>query len=123
MKYAVLAISGSQYLVSEGQTLTIDKQAVKEGENQESDQVLLFVDGNKTEIGNPLVKNAVVSYQIIKQHQGEKIRVFKYKAKSRYRKTQGFRAQQTDIKIDKISLKSTSKPKTKTKKLEISAKG
>jgi len=116
MKYAVLAISGSQYLVSEGQTLTIDKQIATEGESQNSDQVLLFVDKDKVKIGNPLVKNASISYQIVKQHQGEKIRVFKYKAKSRYRKTQGFRAQQTDIKIEKISLKSA--PKPKTKKLE-----
>ncbi|PJE67132.1 50S ribosomal protein L21, partial [Candidatus Shapirobacteria bacterium CG10_big_fil_rev_8_21_14_0_10_36_6] len=62
------------------------------------------VDDDKIEIGNPTVKNATVEYQIINQYQGDKVRVSKFKAKSRYRKTIGFRAQLTDIKIIKINL-------------------
>jgi len=104
MKYAVIAISGSQYRVEEGKTYTLDLQDVKEGDTQTTDQVLLVVDDKETKIGTPTVKNAIVEYQVVKNYQGEKLRVFKYKSKSRYRKTRGFRAQLSDVKITKISL-------------------
>ncbi len=103
MKYAVIAISGSQYKIEEGKTYTVDLQDVKEGETKSTDQVLLFVDEKDTKIGTPLIKDASVDYQIVKHYQGEKLRVFKYKSKSRYRKTRGFRAQLSDIKIVKIN--------------------
>ncbi|MGI5840861.1 MAG: 50S ribosomal protein L21 [Patescibacteria group bacterium] len=103
MKYAVIAISGTQYKVEENQTITVDKMALKEGETGQIDQVLLHVDNDKVEVGKPTVKGANVDYKVIKNYQGDKIRVFKYKAKSRYRKTQGFRPQLTDIQITKIN--------------------
>jgi large subunit ribosomal protein L21 len=103
MKYAVIAISGTQYQVSEGQIITVDHLDLKEGDTSTTDQVLLIVDGEKVDLGTPLVKKATVDYQVIKHYQDKKIRVFKYKAKSRYRKTQGHRSQLTDIKITKIN--------------------
>ncbi len=103
MKYAVIAISGSQYKIEEGKTYTVDLQDVKEGETKTTDQVLLFVNEKDTKIGTPLIKDASVDYQVVKHYQGEKLRVFKYKSKSRYRKTRGFRAQLSDIKIVKIN--------------------
>jgi len=109
MKYAVIAISGSQHQVQEDQILTLDNLGVKEKENKSTDQVLLFVDKDETQIGTPLVKNATVNYQVIKNYKGKKLRIFKYKAKSRYRRTMGFRPQLTDIKITQISIKSTDK--------------
>lgn len=103
MKYAVIAISGSQYKIEENQTITVDKIDLKEGETSSTDQVLLNVNDDKVEVGTPTVKNSSVEYKILKHYQGEKIRVFKYKSKSRYRKTQGFRPQLTDIQILKIN--------------------
>jgi len=100
MKYAVIAISGSQYKVEENQIITVDKldPSVKS-----TSEVLLTVDGDKVKIGTPTVKGASVDFEIIKNYPGDKIRVSTYKAKSRYRKTKGFRAQLTDIKILKIN--------------------
>ena len=108
MKYAVIAISGSQYQVQKNQTLTVDNLGIKEKETASTDQVLLVVDKDKVQIGTPLVKNALVKYQVIKNYKGKKLRIFKYKAKSRYRRTMGFRPLLTDIKITQISIK---KPK------------
>ena len=105
MKYAVIAISGTQYKIEENQTITVDNLGLKEGETSSTDQVLLIVNDDKVEIGTPIIKNASVDYKIIKNYQGKKLRVFKYKSKSRYRKTMGFRAQLTDIQILKISAK------------------
>lgn len=102
MKYAIIAISGSQYKVEEGQEITVDSLNLKEADTATTDKVLLTADGDKVQVGFPYVKNSSVEYQVIKNYQGRKLRVFKYKAKSRYQKTRGFRAQLTDIKIIKI---------------------
>jgi large subunit ribosomal protein L21 len=105
MKYAVIAISGTQYLVSEKQTYTVDNLNLDEKTKSSTDQVLLIVDDDKVEIGAPLVKNAKVEFEVVKNYQDKKIKVSTYKAKSRYRKTKGFRAQLTDIKILSINSK------------------
>lgn len=103
MKYAIIATSGTQYKVEENQIITVDKLEGEKDTKGKIDSVLLVVDDDKIEIGNPTVKNATVEYQIVNQYQGDKLRVSKFKAKSRYRKTMGFRAQLTDIKILKIN--------------------
>lgn len=102
MKYAVIAISGTQFKVEEDKTITVDHLEAKEGDKLTTDQVLLTVDGEKVTVGTPTVKNASIEYEVLKNYQGEKLKVFTYKSKSRYRKTKGFRHQLTDIKITKI---------------------
>ncbi len=104
MKYAVIKTGGKQYKVQEGDTCEFEKLPGKSKDKIKFDQVLLVVDGDKTTIGQPLVKNALVTAVIIDQIKGEKIRVAKFKAKSRYRLVKGHRQQLTKVKIDKISL-------------------
>ncbi len=104
MKYAVIAISGSQYKIEEGQTITIDNLNLEPGKSATTSDVLLTVNEDKVEVGTPFVKGASVEYEVLKNYQDDKIRVFKFKSKSRYRRTQGFRSQITDIKINKINL-------------------
>ena len=103
MKYAVVSLSGSQYKVEENQVITVDNLNLKEGEKSTTDQVLLTVDGDKVTIGTPNVAKATVEFEIAKNYKDDKIKVFKYKSKSRYRRTNGFRAQVTDIKITKLN--------------------
>lgn len=103
MKYAVIAISGTQYKISENDIITVDNINLEEGVTATTDQVLLSVDEDNVTVGQPTIKDALVEYKVVKNYQGEKLRVFKYKSKSRYRKTQGFRAQLSDIQILKIN--------------------
>jgi len=103
MKYAVIAISGSQYKISEDQIITIDNLDIENGKSASTDQVLLVVDDKVTKIGTPLIKDAQVEYQIVSSYKGDKIDVNTFKAKSRYRRHLGFRPHLTDIKITKIS--------------------
>ena len=103
MKHAVIAIAGSQFKVEENQKLSVNNLNLKEGEKSSTDQVLLIADDKKIEVGTPTVKNGKVEFTVLKNYQGEKIRVFKYKSKSRYRKTMGFRPQLTQIEITKIT--------------------
>ncbi|MFA6185163.1 MAG: 50S ribosomal protein L21 [Candidatus Shapirobacteria bacterium] len=103
MKYAVIAISGTQHQVEENQKIVVDLLNLKEDEKSSTDQVLLTVNEDKVTVGTPTVKNASVEFKVLKNFQGEKLKVFKYKSKSRYRKTTGFRAQLTEIEITKIN--------------------
>ena len=103
MKYAVIAISGSQFKVEENQKISVDNLNLKEGEKSSTDQVLLTANDDKIKVGTPIVKDANVEFEVVKNYKGEKLTVFKYKSKSRYRKTTGFRPQLTDIKITKIT--------------------
>jgi len=89
-------------LIKEGDQLVVEKLFQKEGDKIELKEILLLVDESKISIGEPLVKNAKILAKVLKQAKGEKIRVAKFKAKSRYRRVTGFRPQLTSIKIEKI---------------------
>ena len=98
-KYAVIRILGRQYKVSEGQELLIDKM----NDLKLTPEVLLVADGEKVSIGKPVVKDAKVTLKILKEvEKGEKIEVYHFKAKSRYRKHTGFRPQYTRVLVEKI---------------------
>jgi len=103
MKYAVVAVSGTQYRVEENQVITVDHLESQDNKTGTLDQVLLLVDGDKVNVGQPTVKNASVNYTVVKDYRGPKLKVFKFKSKSRYRRTQGFRPNFTDIKITNIN--------------------
>jgi large subunit ribosomal protein L21 len=99
MKYAVITAGGKQYKVVKGQVLEIDKIIAEPGSNYVLDKVLLTVDGETINIGSPYLSNATVTAKVLEQVQGDKIRIAKFKAKARYRKVQGFRAQLTKVEI------------------------
>jgi len=103
MKYAIIAISGSQFKIEENQTITIDKIEGNKGDKLSTDQVLLIADGDKVTVGTPTIKGSSVDYEIVNNYQGDKLLITKYKSKSRYRRRMGFRAQLTDIIITKIN--------------------
>lgn len=103
MKYAVVQIAAKQYRVSQGDELLVEKLSFKKGDRIDFDQVLLTVDDQKVQIGQPLVVKASVKAEILDQVKAEKIRVAKFRAKSRYRKIKGHRQQLTKIKITKIN--------------------
>lgn len=99
-KYAIIKFQGHQYQVSEKEELLVDKITDKN-----EPEVLLFVNGEKVKVGKPTLKDVVVKIKVLNDEKGEKIRVFKYKSKSRYRKQRGFRPQYSKILIEKISSK------------------
>lgn len=102
-KYAVVKIGGSQYKISEGDLLEVDKLEGEKGKKLSLEEVLLLVDEKKVKIGQPKILGAKVQASIVDQIKGEKIRVATYKAKSRYRRVKGFRSLLTKLKIEKIS--------------------
>ncbi|HNV45278.1 MAG TPA: 50S ribosomal protein L21 [Candidatus Woesebacteria bacterium] len=103
MKYAIIQLQGKQFQVSEGDEIIVDRLDQAEGDQFTVNDVLLVVDGDKRKIGQPIVKGAEVKCELISNDKGKKIRVAKYKAKSRYRKVQGHRQFQSVVKILQIN--------------------
>ena len=100
---AVIRTGGKQYIVSPNQKIKIEKINKKEGQEVNFDEVLLLQKGKKVEIGNPLVKGAKAVGKIIGHGRGKKIIIFKYKAKTRYKKKAGHRQPFTEVEITKIT--------------------
>lgn len=114
--YAIIETGGKQYKVSPGDNILVEKLEGKEGENINFNKVLLLVDNSVVNIGTPYVENASVGGKILSQEKGEKIRVSKFKAKVRYRKTTGHRQLLTKIAINDIKTGKTAKKPTPKKK-------
>ena len=94
---AVVRSGGKQYRVEEGQTVTVDRLAGEPGTTVTLDDVVLVTDGDKLAAGG-----ARVTAEIVGHEKGEKIKVLKYKNKTRYRKLSGQRSHSTKIKITRI---------------------
>lgn len=103
MEYAVIATGGKQYKVSVGDIIEIDRLSNKKGENVDFNDVLLVVSNGDVKVGKPNVDGTKVSATVLEVKRGEKIRVAKFKAKSKYRRSKGFRAELSQIKIEKIN--------------------
>lgn len=102
--FAVIKTGGKQYIVAPGQKLKIEKLNAEESAGVIFDQVLLVADGEKVKIGKPLVEGAQVEARVLKQGRAKKVIVFRYHAKTRYRKKKGHRQPYTEVEIQKITL-------------------
>ncbi len=100
--YAVIKTGGKQYKVEEGTILQVEKLEQNEGDTVEFNDVLMYSDGENVSLGSPLVENAVVKAEIIKQAKDKKVLVFKYKRRKGYRRMRGHRQHFTEIKINSI---------------------
>ena len=99
--YAVVETGGKQYKVSPGQTIEVDKLAV-EGDSIELDRVHLVADGDKVTLGNPTIAGAKVIADVVGEGKRDKVIVFKYKPKVRYRRKKGHRQPYTRLAIREI---------------------
>lgn len=102
MSYAIIQLQGKQYKVAAADKLIIDRLDTEEGQDLVISDVLLIADDTTTKVGTPTVAGASVTLKVERHLKGEKIRVFKYKSKSRYRKTHGHRQHQTEVTVTAI---------------------
>lgn len=102
MDLAVIKTGGKQYKVAPGQKIKIEKLEGKEGDKISFAEVLLVSDGKNTQIGQPLIKGAKVSGKILKQDKADKVIVFKYKSKKRYKVKRGHRQPYTLVEIESL---------------------
>ena len=102
--YAVVKTGGKQYKVSEGDLLRVEKVGGETGDAVELKEVLMVANGDKMEIGTPVLPNACVVGEIVKHGKAKKIIVFKSKKRKGYRKKQGHRQIYTNLRIKEIKM-------------------
>lgn len=96
--YAIIKTGGKQYKVSQGEQLQVEKLDVEVG-GEVTFNVLLCGDGENVQVGTPIVDGCSVKAKVVEHGKGPKVRIFKYKPKKDYRKTQGHRQPFTTIEI------------------------
>ncbi|MBP8252480.1 MAG: 50S ribosomal protein L21 [Herpetosiphon sp.] len=101
--YAIIRDRGQQYRVEPGQTLQIALTDAEDGSKLEFNEVLM-VGGDSMIVGAPLVAGALVTATVGEMVKGEKLIVFRYKSKNRYRRRTGHRQKYTAITINDIVL-------------------
>ena len=101
--YAVIATGGKQYRVKVGDRIAVERLHADAGSDVTIDQVLLVGGNGETKIGTPVVDGASVTAHVDEHGRGEKIIVFKFKAKKRYRRRTGHRQELTRLTITGIS--------------------
>lgn len=103
MEYAIFKTGGKQYRVSPGDVIDVEKLPVEPGAEIELDEVLAFCKDGQVAIGRPLLDGVKVIAHVQQQYRDKKIRVFKYKPKTRYRKMRGHRQAYTRLQIAEIA--------------------
>ena len=98
----MIRTGNKQYQVAEGDILEIDRLGEgKDKKEIEFNDVLLFVNENTVKVGKPTL-DIKVKASVLENTLGEKIKVFKFKAKTQYHKTIGYRSKLTKVKVEKI---------------------
>lgn len=103
MSYAIIQLQGKQHRVSVGDQLVVDRLEAQDGATINITDVLLVNTDKTIKVGTPLVKGASVELKVEEKTKGDKIRVYKYKSKSRYRKTRGHRQAQTLVTVTNLT--------------------
>lgn len=99
--FAIIESGGKQYRVNEGDTLQLELLPAESGETVEFP--VLMLGGESVQIGSPLIEGAKVTAEVLEHGRGEKLRIYKFKAKNNYRRHTGHRQPYTEVRITGIS--------------------
>ena len=100
--YAIIEVGGKQYKVAPNQTIEVERLDITEGDRVELDKVLFIGEDKNALVGNPTIKGAKVVATSLGEARGEKVIIFRYKAKVRYRSKRGHRQTYTKILVNQI---------------------
>ncbi|MDT8451228.1 MAG: 50S ribosomal protein L21 [Gammaproteobacteria bacterium] len=101
--YAVVSTGGKQYRLTQGEVLRVEKLDAEEGTTVELDKVLMIADGDKLNIGAPLIEGGKVSVVIKSHGRGKKVEIMKFRRRKHHQKRTGHRQSYTEIEVTGIS--------------------
>ncbi len=99
--YAIIATGGKQYKVAKGDVIDVEKLDAQPGDKVEL-SVLLVNDGTTTIVDPAQLQDKKVTAEVVDQHKGEKVLVFKLKKRKRYHRTKGHRQNLTRLQVVEI---------------------
>ena len=100
--FAIVATSGKQFKVSEGDRIVVDRVPANVGETVRLSAVLMLGGDDKPLVGTPLVAGAAVEATVVSHRSGDKVIVFKFEARKRHRRKVGHRQQLSELRIGAI---------------------
>ena len=100
--YAIVRSGGKQYRVEPEQLIDVDSLPAEVGSTVEMTDILLIAANGDVKVGRPVLEGARVIAEVVEQGRGPKIIVFKYKAKTRYRRRRGHRQGYTRLVVRQI---------------------
>jgi len=104
MTYAVFTTGGLQFRAEPGRTVQVPLLAAEPGKTVTFDHVLLGSDGKKVQAGQPLVRGAKVTAEVVRHGKGDKIRIFRFARRAGYRRKAGHRQDFTEVKIQDVKV-------------------
>jgi len=103
-EYAIIKTGGKQIKVTVGESIWVEKLDIEVGKVFSFEEVLAYSNGEKLSYGKPLLKGATVKATVEKQGRGQKLTIFRTKAKSNWSRKQGHRQPYTRLLINKINV-------------------
>ena len=100
--YAIIRTGGKQYRVKEGQRFKFEKLAGEVGDTVDLGDVILLADGDKIQVGAPLLDKAKVTAKILSHGRGDKVTIIKMRRRKGYRRKQAHRQLFTEAQITNI---------------------
>jgi len=102
--FAVVQAGNSQFKVSEGDIIQVNRLDYEKGQSIVLDKVLLYSDGKNVKLGQPYLKDVQVRADVLNHMRAPKVIAFKYRKRKDSARTHGHRQDLTTVKIAKISV-------------------
>ena len=112
--FAIIQTGGKQYQVTEGRYVDIELLENEADSKVVFNEVVMLVNGKKSKVGQPFVKNASVEGTVVKHDRAKKVLVYKQRAKKGYRRKNGHRQNFTRVMINKIRTTAAKSSKAET---------
>ena len=100
--YAIVDVNGIQTRVTKDEVIEVPHLDGEPGKTVTFDQILMVVDGDKIAVGQPYVKGAKATAEVIEQFRGPKVKIFKFKRRREFRKRRGYRSELTRLRVTGI---------------------
>jgi large subunit ribosomal protein L21 len=100
--YAIVNINGVQTRVEPDAVIAVPALSGEPGQTLTFDQVLMVSDGDRIAVGQPYVKGARATAEVVEHFRGPKLRIFKFKRRREYRRRRGHRDSLTRIRVTGI---------------------
>lgn len=104
MTYAIFSTGGKQFRAQPGATIKVPLLEAEPGTKVTFDRVLLASDGKRVHAGQPLVRGAKVTAEVMRHGKGKKIRVYRFARRTGFRRHAGHRQQFTEVKIADVKV-------------------
>jgi large subunit ribosomal protein L21 len=100
--YAIVSINGVQQKVEPDTVISVPLLEGEPGQTVKFDTVLMVADGERISVGQPYVKGASLTVEVMEHFRGPKLRIFKFKRRREYRRRRGHRDELTRLRVTSI---------------------